>query len=145
MTKEVFSEDETFAFAADMAKKAAKGDIYCLCGDLGVGKTVFTKGFAKGLGIDEHITSPTFTILNVHEGPGLKLHHFDLYRIEDPDELDEIGFDEFITDPGAVSVIEWPEVAKGLLPKDAIEISIFPEDGGRKIVIGRNQGRKDSE
>ena len=95
--------------------------------------------------VDRIATIVTFTILNVHEGPGLKLHHFDLYRIEDPDELDEIGFDEFITDPGAVSVIEWPEVAKGLLPKDAIEISIFPEDGGRKIVIGRNQGRKDSE
>ena len=124
------TEEETLQLGKEMAAGLKGGDVVLLHG---------------GLGISGPVTSPTFTILNVHEGPGLKLHHFDLYRIEDPDELDEIGFDEFITDPGAVSVIEWPEVAKGLLPKDAIEIRISSEDGGRKIVIGRNQGRKDSE
>ena len=139
------TEEETLQLGKEMAAGLKGGDVVLLHGGLGAGKSVFTRGIARGLGISGPVTSPTFTILNVHEGPGLKLHHFDLYRIEDPDELDEIGFDEFITDSGAVSVIEWPEVAKGLLPKDAIEIRISSEDGGRKIVIGRNQGRKDSE
>ncbi len=122
MIKEVFSENETYAFARDMAKKAEKGSIYCLCGDLGVGKTVFTKGFAKGLGIDEHITSPTFTIVNEYEG-SLPFYHFDVYRIGDIEEMYDIGFEEYIFGDG-VCLIEWAGLIKELIPDNAVWINI---------------------
>ena len=86
MIKETFSDKETFDFARALASEAETGNVYCLCGDLGVGKTVFTKGFAKGLEIDEHITSPTFTIVNEYEGR-LPFYHFDVYRIAVPEEM----------------------------------------------------------
>ncbi len=119
--KEVFSEQETFDFAYGLAK-AAQGGIYCLCGDLGVGKTVFAKGFAKGLGIDEHITSPTFTIVNEYKGK-LPFYHFDVYRISDIEEMYEIGFDEYIFGDG-ICLIEWADIIKELLPENAIWITI---------------------
>ena len=122
MTKEVFSEKETFDFAKNMAEGAKKGDIYCLCGDLGVGKTVFTKGFAQGLGIDEHITSPTFTIVNEYEGT-LPFYHFDVYRIGDVSEMDEIGYEDCFFGDG-VSLVEWAEIIEELLPEETIRIRI---------------------
>ena len=122
MTKEVFSEKETFDFAKNMAEGAKKGDIYCLCGDLGVGKTVFTKGFAQGLGIDEHITSPTFTIVNEYEGT-LPFYHFDVYRIGDIDEMYDIGFEEYIYGEG-VCLIEWADIIKDIIPENAVWIKI---------------------
>lgn len=122
MKKEVFSEQETFDMAYTLAQEAKKGGIYCLCGDLGVGKTVFTKGFAKGLGIDEHITSPTFTIVNEYYGR-LAFYHFDVYRISDPEEMYEIGFDEYIFGDG-VCLIEWADMIKELIPEDAVWITI---------------------
>ena len=122
MTKEVYSEKETFDLAFDLAKKAKQGDIYCLCGDLGTGKTVFTKGFAKGLGIDEHITSPTFTIVNEYNGH-FPFYHFDVYRISDPEEMYEIGFDEYIFGEG-VCLIEWADLIRELIPENAVWINI---------------------
>ena len=97
--------------------------MYCLNGDLGVGKTVFTKGFAKGLGIDEVISSPTFTIKKSYEEGRIPLCHFDVYRIEDEDEMEEIGYeDEFYGD--GVSLVEWAENIRGILPEDAVEVTI---------------------
>ena len=122
MLKEVFSEQETYDFAYSLAQNAKNGDIYCLCGDLGVGKTVFTKGFAKGLGIDQHITSPTFTIVNEYAG-SLPLYHFDVYRIADPDEMYDIGFDEYIFGEG-VCLIEWANLIEELIPENAKWINI---------------------
>ena len=122
MLKEVFSEQETYDFAYSLAQNAKSGDIYCLCGDLGVGKTVFTKGFAKGLGIDEHITSPTFTIVNEYAG-SLPLYHFDVYRIADPDEMYDIGFDEYIFGE-SVCLIEWANLIEELIPENAKWINI---------------------
>ena len=87
-----FSEKETAQIAENLAKQVKAGDVYCLSGDLGVGKTVFTKGFAKGLGIKEPVNSPTFTIMQIYEEGHLPLYHFDVYRIEDVEEMEEIGY-----------------------------------------------------
>ena len=119
---ETFSAEETQDIGRQLGEGAKAGDIYCLNGDLGVGKTVFTKGFALGLNINEHITSPTFTIVNEYEGR-LKLYHFDVYRIEDEDEMYEIGLDEYLFGDG-VCLIEWADIIKGLLPDNAVQISI---------------------
>ncbi len=116
------SPDETQAFAADMAKRLKAGDVLCLYGDLGAGKTAFVQGLAKGLGIDEPITSPTFTIVNEYEGR-LPLYHFDVYRIADSDEMYEVGFDEYVYGEG-VSVIEWPQLIADILPERRFDIEI---------------------
>ena len=116
------SPDETQAFAADMAKRLTAGDVLCLYGDLGAGKTAFVQGLAKGLGIDEPITSPTFTIVNEYEGR-LPLYHFDVYRIADSDEMYEVGFDEYVYGEG-VSVIEWPQLIADILPDKRYDIEI---------------------
>lgn len=131
------SPDETQAFAADMAKRLRAGDVLCLYGDLGAGKTAFVQGLAKGLGIDEPITSPTFTIVNEYEGR-LPLYHFDVYRIADSDEMYEVGFDEYVYGEG-VSVIEWPQLIADILPERRynIEIKKDLEKGGnyREITV----------
>ena len=91
-----YKEEDTFSFGEELGKKVVPGEIYALCGDLGVGKTVFTKGLAKGLGITESVCSPTFTIVQIYEEGRLPLYHFDVYRIGDPEEMDEIGYYEAI-------------------------------------------------
>ena len=88
-----YKEEDTFSFGEELGKKAVPGEIYALCGDLGVGKTVFTKGLAKGMGITESVCSPTFTIVQIYEEGRLPLYHFDVYRIGDPEEMDEIGYE----------------------------------------------------
>ncbi len=105
------------------------GDIICLIGDLGTGKTHLTKGIAKGLDIKDHITSPTFTIVNEYTGR-LKLYHFDVYRVNDPDEIAAIGFDEYIFSDG-VSIIEWANYIEELIPPNNLTITIdkLPELG----------------
>jgi len=105
------------------------GDIICLIGDLGTGKTHLTKGIAKGLDIEDHITSPTFTIVNEYTGR-LKLYHFDVYRVNDPDEIAAIGFDEYIFSDG-VSIIEWANYIEELIPPNNLTITIekLPELG----------------
>ena len=106
MTYESEREQETFSLGFKMGSCAREGDVYCLTGDLGVGKTVFTAGFAKGLAINTPICSPTFTILQIYDEGRLPLYHFDVYRIEDEDEMEEIGFDEYAFGQG-VCLIEW--------------------------------------
>ncbi len=118
-----FSEKETVQIAKNLAKQAKAGDVYCLSGDLGVGKTVFTKGFAKGLGIQEPVNSPTFTIMQIYEEGNLPLYHFDVYRIEDVEEMEEIGYEDYFYGEG-VCFIEWAELIKEILPKDCKKIRI---------------------
>ena len=99
-----------------MARDALPGEIYALSGDLGAGKTVFAKGFAAGLGITEPVNSPTFTILQIYGGGRLPLYHFDTYRIEDPEEMEEVGLDEYLFGQG-VCLIEWAEQIAEMLPE----------------------------
>ena len=115
-------EEESFQLAKKLGEKAKKGDIYCLEGELGTGKTVFAKGFAKGLEIEEIVDSPTFTIVKEYQGRE-KLYHFDVYRIEDVEELQEIGFSEMISGD-AVCLIEWASRIKEEIPENAKWISI---------------------
>lgn len=133
----VDTADSTMKLGRKLGELMHSGDIVCITGDLGAGKTHFTKGFAKGLEINEPITSPTFTIVNEYEGR-LKLHHFDVYRVCDPDEIEAIGFDEYIFSD-AVSIIEWSNFIEELIPKEHIWVDIkkVPELGMdfRKISI----------
>lgn len=128
--------EQTTELGVQIGKLANPGDIICLTGDLGAGKTHLSKGIAEGLGITDHITSPTFTIVNEYDGR-LKLYHFDVYRVNDPDEISAIGFDEYIFSDG-VSIIEWANYIEELIPEEHISINITkaPEDiNSRKIVI----------
>lgn len=123
MIYESWSEQETFEIGKKMAENAVSGQIYCLDGDLGVGKTVFSKGFAWGLGITEPVTSPTFTLVNEYEEGRLPLYHFDVYRIGCPDEMDEIGYEEYFYGNG-VCLVEWSELIAELIPPEAYRITI---------------------
>lgn len=106
MLFETKSPKETFKLAKNIASKLVGGEIIILEGELGAGKTTFTKGIAKALGIDEEVTSPTFVLMKEYEGR-LKLYHFDLYRIENQDELEELGFSDYMYDKNGVCIIEW--------------------------------------
>ena len=136
-----FTSEDTRKIGRDIGQNVKKGQVYCLVGDLGVGKTVFTKGFAEGLGIKEHITSPTFTIVNEYITSKIKLNHFDVYRIDDPDEMYEIGYEEYFYSD-AVCLVEWANVIEELIPQDAIWINIEKDiEKGldyRKITVGGN-------
>lgn len=123
MQKETYSPEETFAFGETLGKNAKPGTVICLDGDLGVGKTVFTQGFAAGLGIDGPVSSPTFTIVQVYEEGHLPLYHFDVYRIGDPEEMDEIGYEDYFFGEG-VCLIEWATLIEELIPENAIRIVI---------------------
>ena len=120
---ESFSEEMTFEIGKKLGEKADKGEIICLEGDLGVGKTVFTKGFAKGLDIEENIDSPTFTIVQEYTEGRLPLYHFDVYRIGDVSEMDEIGYEDYFFGEG-VCLIEWASRIEELIPESAIHIII---------------------
>lgn len=115
--------EETFDLGKRLGEAAKPGDIYCLDGDLGVGKTVFTQGFAAGLAITEPVNSPTFTIVQVYEEGRLPLYHFDVYRIGDPEEMDEIGYEDYFFGNG-VSLIEWASLIDELIPENAARILI---------------------
>ena len=121
--KETMSPEETYAFGKEIGEKAVSGQVITLTGDLGTGKTVFVQGLAAGLGIDDNVNSPTFTILQVYEDGRIPLYHFDVYRIEDPDEMYETGLDEYLYGDG-VCVIEWAELIKELIPTERTEILI---------------------
>lgn len=123
MDIETRSAQETYELGVTLGKKASKGEVYCLDGDLGVGKTVFTQGFAKGLGIEEAVNSPTFTIVQVYEGGRLPFYHFDVYRIGDIEEMDEIGYEDYFYGDG-VCLIEWSSLIEEILPKKRIYITI---------------------
>lgn len=130
------SEEETAKFAAEFAAGLKAGDVVCFYGGLGAGKTAFIKGIARGLGIEEYVTSPTFTIMNQYKGR-LMLYHFDIYRIADSDELYEIGWEEFVYGDG-VAVIEWAELAEDILPRERYNVTIEKgeDENYRKITIG---------
>ena len=123
MIRETFNSYETFELAKKLAADAKPGDIYTLIGDLGVGKTVFTQGFAEGLKITGPVNSPTFTILQVYENGRMPFYHFDVYRIGDVEEMDEIGYEDCFYGDG-VCMIEWADLIKEIIPKDAIRIEI---------------------
>ena len=123
MVLETRSPEQTFQIGVDLAKKAGPGQVFTWTGDLGVGKTVFTQGFAHGLGITEPVNSPTFTIVQVYEGGRLPFYHFDVYRIGDVEEMDEVGFDEYVMGEG-VSLIEWANLIEEILPERRTEIII---------------------
>lgn len=138
MEFEVYSVDDTTKLGIKLGGLLNNGDIICLTGDLGTGKTHITKGIAQGLGITDNITSPTFTIVNEYDSGRLKLNHFDVYRVSDPDEIYAIGFDDYIFSD-AVSIIEWANYIEEILPEDLLHISIKKDlDKGedyRKIIL----------
>ena len=131
------SYEETERVAAELAKSLKGGEVIAMYGDLGAGKTAFVRGLARALGIEGHITSPTFTIMNAYNGR-LPLYHFDVYRIADPDEMYEIGYDEYIGSDG-VCVIEWAELIEDILPDEYIKTNIKKDsekgDDYREITI----------
>lgn len=120
---ETASDEETFKLGVAIGLSAKAGDIYTLEGDLGVGKTVFTKGVAEGLGVTDNVNSPTFTIVQVYEGGRLPFYHFDVYRIGDTTEMDEIGYEDYFYGDG-VCIIEWAERIAELIPQNAKKITI---------------------
>lgn len=134
---ETTNERETFEIGYKIAKDSLPGEIYCLIGDLGVGKTVFSKGFAEGLGITEPITSPTFTIVQEYDA-AKPLYHFDMYRIEDPDELEMIGYEDYFYGQG-VCLVEWANNVEDVIPQEAkwiyIEKDLEKGFDYRKITI----------
>ena len=123
MLVETNSPEETFALGYELGKNAKEGQVYGLVGDLGVGKTVFTQGFAKGLGIEEVVSSPTFTIIQEYNAGRLPFYHFDVYRIGDIEELEEIGFWEYVYGEG-VTLIEWANRIVDGMPPQYIMINI---------------------
>lgn len=127
---EAFTPEDTFRLGFQMAEKAAPGDVIALLGDLGVGKTVFTKGFAAGLGIQEDISSPTFTILQLYEEGRLPLYHFDVYRISDPEEMMEVGWDDYVYGNG-VCLIEWVNLIEDLMEE-------IPDGKLKRVTIEKN-------
>jgi len=138
MIVETYSAKATFALGEGIGKEAKAGEIISLIGDLGVGKTVFTQGVAKGLGIEETISSPTFTILQVYEDGRIPFYHFDVYRIGDVEEMDEIGYEDCFYGNG-ICIVEWADLIKELMPSYTKRIVISKDINKgfdyRKIVI----------
>lgn len=144
MNRETYSAKETFEFGKELGKKAKPSEVYCLTGDLGVGKTVFTQGFATGLGITEPVNSPTFTIVQEYPEGRLPFYHFDVYRISDVYEMDEIGYEDYIYGEG-VCLIEWAELISDILPEYytqiVIEKNLEKSFDYRKITVSDMKGR----
>lgn len=120
---ESFSAKDTFEIGKQLAIDSKPGDVFCLYGDLGTGKTVFSQGFGCGLGINEPISSPTFTIVKTYDEGSLPFYHFDVYRIGDCDEMDEIGYYDYIDGDG-VCLIEWAELIEDILPRHYYKVTI---------------------
>ena len=138
MKIESFSAEETYELGKKLGSEANPGDVLTLIGDLGVGKTVFTQGFADGLGITEPISSPTFTIVQQYDTGRLPLYHFDVYRIGDIEEMEEIGYDDYFFGQG-ICLIEWANLIEEILPENLIKVTIEKDlDKGfdyRKITV----------
>lgn len=146
MVIETNSNKETFALGEKLGQAAKAGQIYTLIGDLGVGKTVFTQGMARGLGITEPISSPTFTIIQEYQEGRLPFYHFDVYRIGDIEEMEEIGYDDYFFGQG-VCMIEWANLIEELLPEQVILVKIEKDlENGfdyRRITITGLEGMKE--
>lgn len=123
MVLETRSPDQTFLVGMNLGKRAEPGQVYTLTGDLGVGKTVFTQGFAKGLGIEEPVSSPTFTIVQVYDEGRMPFYHFDVYRIGDVEEMYEVGYEDYVMGEG-VCLVEWANLIEEILPGERTEITI---------------------
>lgn len=123
MIIETHDPEETFEVGRKIGMNVKPGQIYTLTGDLGVGKTVFTQGVAAGLGITEPVNSPTFTIIQEYEDGRLPFYHFDVYRIGDLEEMEEIGYDDYFFGQG-ICLIEWAELIEEILPEKRIEVTI---------------------
>lgn len=138
MVTETATREETLAFGVTIGRQAYAGMVICVDGDLGAGKTVLAQGIAKGLGITEPVVSPTFTILQEYRDGRLPFYHFDVYRIEDPEEMYEVGFEDYFYG-GGVCMIEWAELIRELLPEDHVRITMEKQmDKGadyRKIIV----------
>ncbi|MDO4804354.1 MAG: tRNA (adenosine(37)-N6)-threonylcarbamoyltransferase complex ATPase subunit type 1 TsaE [Lachnospiraceae bacterium] len=141
---ETFSSEETYLFGKQIGENASPNAVYALGGDLGAGKTVFAQGLAAGLGIKDPVSSPTFTILQIYDGGRLPFYHFDVYRISDVEEMDEIGYDDFFFG-GGVSLVEWAELVEEILPEETVYINIGKDpDRGfdyRKITVRNSEER----
>lgn len=120
---ETFSPEETFRLGQKLGEQARPGEVYTLTGDLGVGKTVLTQGIARGLGVEDVVCSPTFTIVQVYEEGRMPFYHFDVYRIGDVEEMEEIGYEDYFYGQG-LTIIEWAELIQEILPEHYKEIRI---------------------
>ncbi len=132
-----FSADDTGRIAAEFSKSLSPGTVVCLYGEMGVGKTVFTNGLCRALGACDYATSPTFTVVNEYDGADFPVYHFDMYRIEDEDELYELGFDEYLN-AGGICIIEWPENIPNSLPKKRINVKILRDSFESRTIIIEN-------
>lgn len=134
--KKIFLKDETFTYKIGkiIGEKLFAGAVVCLNGDLGAGKTCLTKSIAKSLGIEEDITSPTFTIVNEYNDGKIPLYHFDVYRIGASDEMYDIGYEEYIESEG-ICIIEWSNIIKDILPTERLEITLRYMDEGREMEL----------
>ena len=143
MLYESYSGEDTFNLGFSLGSRAKVGEIYTLIGDLGAGKTVFAQGFAKGLDVREYVNSPTFTLVQEYNDGRIPLYHFDVYRIDDPEEMYEVGLDEYLFGDG-VCLIEWADIISELIPAGhtRIEIKKDPEKGFdyRGVSINENFG-----
>ena len=130
MVIETWSPKETYALGEKIGREALPGQVYTLNGDLGVGKTVFTQGVAAGLGIQEPVNSPTFTIVQVYEEGRMPFYHFDVYRIGDVEEMEEIGYQDYFYGEG-LCMIEWAQLIEEIIPENARHITIRERSGQR--------------
>lgn len=135
MTLDSHSAAQTQKIGAALAMQLKANDVLVMLGDMGAGKSEFTRGLARGLGVTGYVTSPTFTILQVHDSGRLPLYHFDWYRLSDPEELYELSMDEYLQN-GGVAVIEWPSRAEEAVPESYLEVELRPTgDGSRRIAF----------
>ena len=144
MEVDSYGAEETFALGEQVGRAAQPGEVYTLIGDLGVGKTVFTQGVAKGLGITEPVSSPTFTIVQIYEEGRLPFYHFDVYRIGDVEEMEEIGYEDCFYGKG-ICLIEWANLVEEILPEAYVQVTIEKDlEKGfdyRKITIRKIESR----
>ncbi len=126
MIYDSFSPEDTYLLGKKIGESAKSGEVYTLIGDLGVGKTVFTQGVAAGIGVTDDVCSPTFTILQVYDDGRMPFYHFDVYRIGDESEMDEIGYEDCFYGDG-ISLVEWADLVRGILPDRYTEITIVKD------------------
>ena len=132
------SEKETESIAYNISKNVKEGDVICFFGDVGAGKTVFTRGLCRGLGFEGYVNSPSYIVMNIYKTDTISIYHYDLYRIGSTAELNEIGFYEFAGQEKSVTIVEWAEMLDGELPDNRIEIRITaPDEKKREIMIKR--------
>ena len=143
MAFHVNNETQTLKLGQVIGQNMVPGMVICLKGDLGAGKTTLTRGIVKGAGIDSHVTSPTFTIINEYEGK-YKLYHIDTYRIESLDEMIDLGVEDYLPTGDGVTVIEWPELIEDLLPEDRLILNIVPEGVHERKIIVQIHGKSTS-